>query len=262
MQHSGQNVVKKQSQQTQITVPKVIKAANAILELNNNEVIINKEKKIPLNTIQEVIFLPILKNAPVLGGCLKFVTADNPGIPERTSHSFCIPGTKITNGWSGAEGNFFWFNTTSFPEVDLFNKEAEEIKKFIESRPKMRDEAQNTDNGKRDKTNEVDKRIGKHKCHYIYLQGAQAWACDICGMDPVSQLLHIFPAYTNLEYNAILEFKAKNLSIIEDIGKNLNDIGGYRLMLTVGKEFQRRATIPQHASLLNSWWNGIGDWQD
>ena len=104
------------------------------IEISDNEVIIGGYKNIPFNFIKEVRLYPILESAPANGGCLKIVTDDNPGLPERDGHSFHIPGTDITSGMILPNGNCFWFNCLSANMCASMNKQVEEIKTLIESK--------------------------------------------------------------------------------------------------------------------------------
>lgn len=104
------------------------------IEITDNEVIIGGFKNIPFNLIKEVRLYPILESAPTNGGCLKLVTVDNPGLPERDGHSFHISGTDITSGMVLPLGNCFWFNCLSANMCASINKQADEIKTLIESK--------------------------------------------------------------------------------------------------------------------------------
>ena len=107
---------------------------NTRIEITDSEVIIGGFKNISISLIKEVRFYPVLETAPSNGGCLKLVTEDNPGLPERDSHSFHIPGTDVTSGMVLVLGNCFWFNCLSSKMCNPINKEVEEIKALIESR--------------------------------------------------------------------------------------------------------------------------------
>jgi hypothetical protein len=89
---------------------------------------------IPFNDIREVILLPILEKGPAMGGCLKFVTDDNPELPIRDWHSFHMPGQSDAQGGYLGKENCFWFNCGYVQECAKFNREVEEIKVFIESK--------------------------------------------------------------------------------------------------------------------------------
>lgn len=96
-------------------------------------------KVIPLSTVQEVIVYPIESHAPISGGCIKFVTEDNPGLPVRNGHSFEVPcaGYDSSNrpytGMSLVQGNCFWYNCSYANECDALNEEANEIKACVEA---------------------------------------------------------------------------------------------------------------------------------
>lgn len=104
------------------------------IEVTEDEVRINGDwKVIPRDSIQAVKLYPVLESAPARGGCLKMVTEDNPGLPERDDHSFHIPGTDITSGMILPKGNCFWFNCLSPGDCADVNEQAEEMKSLIES---------------------------------------------------------------------------------------------------------------------------------
>lgn len=88
---------------------------------------------IPFGDIREVVAFPVLESAPARGGCLKFVTDDNPSLPVRDEHSFHIPGDRNGRGAFLISENCFWFNCGAPHLCAGVNSAAVEIKTFVES---------------------------------------------------------------------------------------------------------------------------------
>jgi len=83
--------------------------------------------------------------------------------------------------------------------------------------------------------------------------------CEICSRNGFECLTGIFPRWEQFDSNAIERFKSANMDKVRAIGEALNKSGGMKLMRLVGEKFAK--DFPQHGRLLETMWNGIGNWR-
>ena len=107
-----------------------------MLDINNDEVVICRWKHIPIPDIQEVLVYPIQQDMRGLGGCIKFVTAENPGLPELRDYKWFVDSDDEIE-WEGfdvSRGNCLWYGCEYDPDGwILANQVAEQIKFTVET---------------------------------------------------------------------------------------------------------------------------------
>jgi hypothetical protein len=112
-----------------------------MIEVKPDGVLIAGRYFIPFADIQEVVLLPVLESGPSMGGCLKLVTADNPDLPIRDSHSFHMPGQRDARGAHIGPDNCYWFNSLYTTQCAEVNAKVDEIKQVIEAKVREAREA-------------------------------------------------------------------------------------------------------------------------
>lgn len=107
------------------------------VEVTTTEVILGRVIRIPIASIKDVKLYPMEKGIPAIGGCIKFVTDDNPYLPQRTNLSFDVQGVEhgnstVFSGMSLCLGNCFWYHGLSNEDCTPLNEEAMTIVRAVE----------------------------------------------------------------------------------------------------------------------------------